>query len=738
MQRELFENDYKDIYVNAAPGGQPVFCYRTGLTVYEEVFDKNRLVSAGWNCAGTPLNVLEGMPIRLEHDRFTRPWVFSVEADGETVDYDWEYAGFVKSEETVPANGACLLHGVITLKNRVVPLTAEVHTVLSGSAVFTRYIRFINTGSAPLKLNRIVPFGGGLEIFYDWVNYTSGEGDKEKLYALGYMDNSHPCAEGLFRWRPLASGGTVVAGRYASDRFRYPMFMLKNIPLGRLWFAQLAYSGGFAFRFDLDADLSPGGISDREGVAAAFLGLQMALDSPAPQLVLLPGEGFATPEVYIGCVQGDLDDAVNMMHKHTRRAVFTYPEPKENIATVGAGIGPERAMTREAVFHTIDTAALVGAESCIIDAGWYCPAGQEGALWYERVGDWLPDPQKHPDAFESIRARCREKGLKFGLWMECERMGADTPVAKAHPDWYRTRYLSGAETTVIDMANPAAAAWVESEVERVIETYGVEVFRLDYNVDYTAYVCRHTVGGLTESAGVRYYAALYAMFARLRKKYPRVIFENCAGGGGRCDLGMVKHFTHTWVSDYQIPPRSLAVTNGISMVLPPERIDRLVSGMNGHLRASLDFTVRSALFGKPTTNTFNPLGSEMNGPALEFVRRSFALYKNFIRPYLTDGYIFHHTPELYEAHPKGRGILERASLDGARGVIGIFNLANVLPGQESVTVYPRGMDAGKTYRVTLDNSGACFTAPGCELVSRGVRVRLPASLTSELIVYCAE
>ncbi len=394
-------------------------------------------------------------------------------------------------------------------------------------------------------------------------------------------------------------------------------------------------------------------------------------------------------------------------------------------------------MTQEAIFHTIDTAEAVGAESCIIDAGWYCEAGREGDDWWGRVGDWVADPGKHADGFAAIRERCREKGLKFGLWMECERMGRDTAVAKAHPEWYRTRRQNGTDTTVIDMSNPDAAAWVKSQVERVIETYKVDLFRLDYNVDYTQYNCKTERGGFTESDCLRYYTAVYEMFAALRKKYPGVIFENCAGGGGRCDLGMTKHFTHTWVSDYQIPPRSIAITNGISMVLPPERIDRLVSGMNGHLRASLDFTVRSTLFGKPSTNTYNPLGSGMNAEELAFVKREFDLYKSFIRPYLTDGYIYHHTPELYEMHPKGRAILERSSADGTKGIIGVFNLADVRPGDDAAIVYPRGLDAGKTYEVTFDNSQTTATVGGFTLVNDGVRVRLAASLTSELIIYRA-
>ena len=736
MQKALFDNDFTDIYVSTGPKGQPVFCYRTGMTVYEETFDKNRLVAAGWNNSGTPLDVLEGMPCRLEHDRFTEPWVFDLEVNGECIAYDWEYAGFEKFEETVPANGAKLLHGVVTLKNGVYPLTVQVHTVLSGSAVFTRYLTLTNGSQQPMKLGRLVLMGGGMELFHGWTDYVNGERDKEKLYSLGYMENAHGCAEGLFRWHDLISGGTYIDGRWKNDRHRFPMFMLRNNPLGHIWFAQLAWSGGYEFRFDLDADLAPDGISEG-GRASARLGFQMALAGPSPMLVLAPGETFTAPEIYIGRVQGDLDDAVNMMHKHTRRAVFTCEEPKENIAAVGAGIGPERAMTPEAIFHTIDTAAAVGAESCIVDAGWYCEAGKEGEQWWRRVGDWTADPGKHGDNFAAVRERCHAKGLKFGLWMECERMRTESAVARAHPEWYQTRRLHGTDTTVIDMANPAAAAWVKAQVERVIEEYQIDLFRLDYNVDYTQYNCRIDRDGVGESSYLRYYNALYEMFAALRKQYPHVIFENCAGGGGRCDLGMARHFTHTWVSDYQIPPRSLAITNGISMALPPERVDRLVSGMNGHLRGSLDFTVRSTLFGKPTTNTYNPLGSEMNPQELAFVKREFDLYKNFIRPYMTNGYIFHHTPELYEAHPKGRGILERASADGTKGIVGIFNLADIRPGDETVTVYPRGLDAGKTYEVTFDNSQTTATVSGFALVNEGIRVRLPASLTSELIVYRA-
>lgn len=53
------------------------------------------------------------------------------------------------------------------------------------------------------------------------------------------------------------------------------------------------------------------------------------------------------------------------------------------------------------------------------------------------------------------------------------------------------------------------------------------------------------------------------MFERLNKKFPDVIFENYASGGGHCDAGMMRYFNHTWVSDNQVPPVSRCITCSI-------------------------------------------------------------------------------------------------------------------------------------------------------------------------------
>ena len=484
MQKDLFNNNYKDIYLNEDKNGLPVFCYRTGMTVYEEIFDNHRLVSAGWNNSGTPLNVLEGMPFRLHFDEFTEPWAFEVEVNGESLNYDWEYVCFEKREEYIETTNTETLHGIITLRSKIYPLEVEVHTILSGSAVFTRYITLKNKSEERMKINKLIPMSGGMEIMYDWDQFVDGEKEKYKVFSLGYMDTDKQCSEGAFRWHDMQDGGKSLYGRYRGDRFLYPMFMIRNNAMGHIYFAQMAFTGGFEININYDAGQQTNGIDIKGDKADAKIDFKMAVAGPAPLLVLEAGEEFKSPEIYIGRVQGDLDDAVNMMHKHVRSCVFTLEEPKENIATVGAGIGPERAMTPEAIFHTMDTAIMVGAESCIIDAGWNCEAGREGPDWARRAGDWFPDPVKHGDNFKSIRERCHANGLKFGMWMEVERIAKGTETGKLHPEWFQTKFLGDEKSEVIDMTNPEAAAWAESQIEKLINEYGIDLFRLDFNVHH--------------------------------------------------------------------------------------------------------------------------------------------------------------------------------------------------------------------------------------------------------------
>ena len=732
MKQNKAQKEFRNIYAHER-NGQKIFCYRTGMTVYEDVYANGRYMSAGWNASGYTLNVLDDMPTRLNNALFTEAQAFDVEADGTSLSWDWDYVGFECAEETLE-NGTAVTHGTVTLKSRIKPLVARLHTVLDGTSVFSRYFEVENVGDAPIAINAVAPMCGGIEVMSHWQAYMNGTPDPTKIYSLGYMSQAAHNHEGFFKWHDLPNMTYSIDGKYKFNRYRHPIFLLRNNLLGTVMIAQMGWTGGYRFDFTLD--------TDNTSAETSILSFRMEMAGQKPFLILASGERFESPRVHIGMVHGDLDDAVNAMHKHVRKAVFTLPPARGVKGWIEGGMGPERLMDVRATKHFADTMAEVGAETLIIDAGWYCPPGTAVREWHPRTGDWYPHPDRYPNGIEEIRDYIHSKGLLFGLGLDLERLGKSSQAAKDHPEWLSKCYVNGAENSQLNMALPEAAAWAEAELSRVIEEYKIDIFRLDYNLGNLQLQNRFYGENGLENAYVRYCKNVNDMYERLRRKYPDVIFENCAGGGGRTDLAFVANFTHTWVSDCNFAPRSFAITNGMTMALPPEVVDRLASGMGCHSVGSLAFHSRNTIFGRPTTNDYNAVGSEMNPMQIEIVRHTLDIYKKHIRPYIDESVIFHHTPELVNDptakgtitdQPRGTGVLERASEDCRHGVVGIFNLADT--GATVTTVYPKGVDPALTYNVTLDNCGSTIRMSGAELQNVGIRVSLPAPITSELVIY---
>lgn len=733
MQRDLMNAGFRDIYVHEE-NGNTVYCFRTGMTVYEEVFDGSMYTAAGWNTAGYTLNVLDDFPTRLSKRSFREPQAFDVEADGVSLAWDWDCAGFEQHEETAQTTGAPLTHGILTLKSRLRPLRVRVHTVLDGTPVFTRWIELENTGERAMNISGLAPMSGGIMEIPQWRGYMAAP-DCNKLFSLGYMECSAWGHEGAFLWHALPDAELCVNGKYKNGCYRHPFFMLRSEPLGSMMIAQMGWSGGYRFSFLQESETD-----------TACLSFRADLEYQKPLLVLDPGERFDSPRMHVGMLQGGLDDAVNGMHAHLRKSEFTLPEARGVYGWAEGGMGPERLMDVKATKHFADTMAAIGAETLIIDAGWYCPLGTECTQWHPRAGDWFPDPERYPEGIQEIRDYIHSKGLLFGLWLDLERLGCDSRAAKAHPEWISKCWVNGTENSQLNLAIPEACAWAESELARVITEYGIDLFRLDYNLGTDHLLNRIDRGSGPESTYLRYCRNARGMYERLRRRFPDVVFENCAGGGGRTDVGFIRQFAHTWVSDWNVPPRSLAIANGMTMALPPERVDRLFSGMNSHTRGSLDFQVRTALFARPTSNDYNAVGSEPDPDQLAFVKHSLDIYKTVVRPYIPDSRIYHHTPEMTRIaegtggsseQPNGTGILERTSGDGRHGILGVFKLANSW-GRDTVTVFPRGIDAALTYRLRFDNSGAEIRVTGYEMQNAGVRVRIDGAITSELLVYEAE
>ena len=189
------------------------------------------------------------------------------------------------------------------------------------------------------------------------------------------------------------------------------------------------------------------------------------------------------------------------------------------------------------------------------------------------------------------------------------------------------------------------------------------------------------------------------------------------------------------MTDWQIAPRAFSITNGMTMALPPEYVDRLLGGQSGHTAGDYDFQSRLLLFVRPNSSFIYPLGSQPNPLVMARSRHWLGLYRNFVRPMMATGRIYHHTPMVDQPDPHGWGVLELASEDRLCGICGLFQLS--APSEPEFLLKLRGLDASRRYRVTWDNSGQSAEVDGFVLMKQGLTVRLEGALTSELLLFSA-
>lgn len=707
-------HDYFDVYYQ--PGENPVFCYRTGLAVYEEAMIKGSFVSLGWNSSGYPLNVLTNYTNRIDPKRFAEPFAFNLEVNGACIDYDLKFIDFSseKSEKNV--------HAVITLESGLAPVRVKVHTLLDGTAMFTRWLEIENLSETPINISRMGVIAGGMEIMYR--RQMTCSTDIEKFYSVGYYDDDSWGREGDFAWHDLNPDTLCVESRFNRTRFRHPLIFVRNNVMGTIWFAQIAFSGGCRFTVDYNA---------KKEQDVSTLAFKAEIAGYNPLIVLRPKESFITPEVHMGVVNGGLDMAVNEMHAHARRSVLNLPEADPSGLYVGAGMGAEHDMSVETTKAFIDQFAEMGCEVFIIDAGWQNPPHRE-TEWGAINGVNRPDPERYPNGISEISDYCHSKGMKFAMWVEIERLGEWAPAFKEHPEWRICNTYGEQSMGYIDFTNPEAAKWAEDELARMIAEYKFDMLRVDYNVDHTDYHrMKPLEHGGKEYVALRHFEAVCKMYLNLKKRFPNVIFENCAGGGGRTDYAQMKAFNHTWVSDWQKNPRSVIITNGMTMALPPERVDRLFAGMGCHEFGSIDAQMRNTMFGHMSLNVVAPAATHANPQQMRFIQHSVQLYKDFIRPFLPTCKVFHPTAEAKEALKQGYCLLEVAADDCSRGIFGVFTLSECRETEIKFTL--NGIDPSKNYKVTFDNFGSSFEMSGAELYMNGLTVKVPAAMSSELVLY---
>jgi alpha-galactosidase len=709
-------------------GQFPGVRFTSGLTVCDEELRNGRWVSRYWDSSG---QIIADIQIDAERAQMNSLPVdaFKLEIEGQELSGSWKWLEASQSEVKNPDG----LLVTIELESSTRPIRVKIHTLLSGGPVMVRWLEVINTGHLPTAISNVSPWSGQLWHTPDFADKLPP--DFEDVYDVGYAQYQKWGYEGAWRFDPVVNETKIIAGERGKSGWGHPTFFARNNATGEWFVASLGWSANWKIRVTSKVEKSPvdrSGSSERPANDARLF-FDMGPSSVDPVLrVLEPGETVETPETHILCMKSDLDHVTQALLDHVRRDVLPR-SPSEHVFDVEANhrgyiVDHE---TEAGIDREIDMAADIGAETFVIDAGWY---GPEPNHWYDNAGDWYAGAWL-PNDIRPIREYARKKGMRFGLWVEIEGAGAASKLRKEHPNWILTRndqaFSNGRH---LDVGNPEVAKWMESEIARLITKYDLDVFRIDYNMSVEE-DGNHVRDGFVENSSWRHVENLYAIFDHLRQQFPNVIFQNCAGGGGRLDWGILRRFDNTELSDWMREPRGVKILNGMTWVLPPEILLRTFGTEVPDLAGDgdIDSQLRQVQMALPIFRGIAPSPSEFNPILRDKIRAGVDLYKRELRPILRDSVVYHHTPLTPFFSESPWLVLEYASPDRKRDVATLFRTSNL---EDSVYHFvARGLDASLAYKVTFENRAETVQLSGLQLMTDGIPVRLETAGASEMLLF---
>ncbi|SKA26978.1 alpha-galactosidase [Enhydrobacter aerosaccus] len=455
---------------------------------------------------------------------------------------------------------------------------------------------------------------------------------------------------------------------------------------------------------------------------------------------LRAGESLQLPTVLFGRFEDNLDGATRQLHDYRRAH---RPDPERPMPVQFNSWYPFAGEpSAEALVPLIPTVKELGCEVFVVDAGWYrTESGESDADWDQRTGDWRVSRQRFPRGLRDLSLRCREAGLRFGLWFEPEVISPSSAIRQSHPEWLH--YIDGKppaadERAVLNLGVPEAWHHVFDRITALIRIIGIDWMKWDFNTDLG-------IGGwapdlpedLTgQNPLVAHYRGLYRLQDAIRGAFPDLILEMCAGGAGRMDGGILAHAHVNWMSDQSGALRKLAIHFGIQLAHPavvcndwlidwpgrgdtPDQPPSLVDP-----RGDLRFRLRVAMLG-----TFG-----ISAPVHRWTRADIAtathhvaLYKSRLRAIIQHGdrYALTRSPP-----PDGNGDWAAqwfAAKDGLSGVLFAFRLAGDQPTRRFTL---RGLHKQRRYHVRLD-SGRQLEMTG-EALENGLVITLAQAFESEL------
>ena len=223
----------------------------------------------------------------------------------------------------------------------------------------------------------------------------------------------------------------------------------------------------------------------------------------------------------------------------------------------------------------------LGIDLLVLDDGWFGRRNDTRSS----MGDWYCNKEKLPNGISGLSAKIHEMGLQFGLWFEPEAISIDSDLYRAHPDWALSipgqENSPGRNELLIDMCNPDVVEYLFTALSDIL-SQGVDYVKWDMNRNISDHFSRYLSSDQQGEVDYRQIRGLYTLLHRLTQRFPDVLFESCASGGNRADLGMLCYMPQFWGSDNSDAVSRIRIQTGYSYGYPLSVIGCHVSDVPNH------------------------------------------------------------------------------------------------------------------------------------------------------------
>ena len=686
----------------------PEMCYAFAIT------ESGRLMNIHW---GTPLENFSDYEMLLDDPTVMTPYVKrsynrAEYRTGDPFDYCTPCLRVQHADGAETLRMAYASHKIegdtlyVTMKDTYYPVEVELRYKTWGDLpLIGRSAVIRNLGDAPIILNTAKSASLHMPYARDYrLTHYAGEWGAE------YQKNQTMLTQARVQ---LETSHLTDAASHQLPFFALDENGTATETTGEVYFGVLAWSGDFQIT-----------VEKLHAEHAKNVTVTAGISDFTARYPLGAGESFETPMFTVGFSNRGFEHMSEIFYDWQ----FDYTLPRGKKTDKAHAVRPviyntwypyEFNLDEQKLIDFIPKAKYIGAELYVIDDGWMKKrSSQEAGL-----GDWIVDRERFPKGLSYISDKVHEAGMLFGLWVEPEMVNPDSDLYREHPDWVlsepnRDRTLSRVQL-VLDMSRDDITDWAIEWLDKLIIEAKLDYLKWDMNREVT----ETGLFARDRAVAIKYMRNIYRIWQHLNEKFPDLLLENCASGGGRADFGMAPYADRVNRSDNADPIDVMLLHEGYSTFFVPKlaggagNVAPSPSHQNGR-RVPLEYRINSGMTGSMSVG-INLLKSDQE--ELDALKAALVRFKE-LRPALQDAYVY----RIASANENRYSVLQYTKRDRSQFTVFAFGHGMHQWDKQLPRFKMRGLDPEAVY------TDGQYRMTGKALMTLGVKVSLRGDYSSQV------